>query len=53
MEKEMAWCPVCAKYVEPEGQLNAQGLCSICPYCGEELKEDRKYSEEELEECVR
>ena len=36
---ESRWCAVCVDQVEPEGRLNAQGIYSVCPKCGERLEE--------------
>jgi len=37
IQKVANWCPVCAKSVEPEGQVDARGMYSTCSCCGTEL----------------
>ena len=36
---EKSWCPKCAKVVEPEGDVDVQGMYNKCPNCGERLPE--------------
>lgn len=31
------WCEFCKSWVDPEGDLDADGLFNICPTCGEEV----------------
>jgi len=35
---ESRWCPACRRWVEPDGRLEAAGVYSVCPHCGERIK---------------
>jgi hypothetical protein len=35
--RNLSWCRQCNAVVDPEGQLDADGLFSICPFCDSEV----------------
>ena len=35
---EKEWCPNCQAFVDPEGELHADGLVNTCPRCGAETE---------------
>jgi hypothetical protein len=35
--RELSWCKRCNSVVDPEGQMDVDGVFSICPFCDSEL----------------
>ena len=33
--RELEWCATCKAAVKPEGELRADGIDNICPFCGD------------------